>query len=60
MIGVHILQFVDDCTLVEALPFVEYGINSSISDYMGVAPFKLVLEALIAATVDCFDGMHYF
>lgn len=58
MIRAYVLQSEDDCTGVEALPFVQFAINFLNSDSMGIIRFMFVLGALMAALVDLLDEMH--
>lgn len=47
-----------DSSWVDKVPYVEFAINSSVSDATGKSPFELCYGETVCTVIDHLDGMH--
>ena len=48
-----------DTAWVDKIPYVEFALNSMVSDATGKSPFELCYGEPVALVIDNLDGMHH-
>ena len=47
-----------DTARVDKIPYIEFALNSTVSDATRKSPFELCYDEPVASVIDHLDGMH--